>query len=58
MTGGAQKTYVVEYKYVHSGTTGTTFVTGWSEFEAQAKAMIQLNHDPNHPIMVIAIKPN
>lgn len=55
---GMQKTYVVEYRYVNSGTTGKTIVTGWSEFEAQAKALIELNTDSNHPVMVIAVKPN
>lgn len=55
---GVQKTYIVEYRYVHSGTTSTTHVTGWSEWEAQAKAMVQLNFDPNHPVIVINVKPN
>ena len=54
---GLQKTYIVEYRYINSNTSGTYTVNATGQFEAQALAMIALNTAVEHPVVVTNVKP-
>ena len=52
MSNNVQSNYLVEYNSL-GGSNGKTNVVAYSEFEAMAKAMIELNRDPRFPVTVI-----
>jgi hypothetical protein len=53
MSNNVQSNYLVEYNSP-GNSNGKTNVVAYSEFEAMAKAMIELNRDPRFPVTVIS----